>query len=137
VTNIFFEDVVEFEFEHHKCCNKISKIIEVENREEGELSFVFCSDEYLLNINKQFLNHDYFTDIITFSYCEDLIVSGDIFISVDRIKENAIKFKVTFENELLRVMIHGVLHLLGYDDGTTKEKKIMRNMENKYLDFSR
>jgi rRNA maturation RNase YbeY len=82
----------------------------------GEISFIFCNDAYLLEVNRQYLNHDYYTDVITFDYVNNHIISGDIFISVDRVRENAESFGVSFQRELCRVMIHGVLHLLGYDD---------------------
>jgi len=99
-----------------------------------ELSYIFCSDNYLLQINRQYLNHDYFTDIITFdnSTMEKVIV-GDIFISIDRVRENALKFNVPETDELNRVVIHGVLHLLGYNDKTSEEKKKMTIKEDFYL----
>ena len=111
----------------------ISTLIEDQNKEEGELNLVFCSDEYLLEINKKHLNHDYYTDIITFDYSEENKISGDLLISIDRVKENAKTFSVSFIHELNRVVIHGVLHLCGYKDKTEEEKKQMRNLENKYL----
>ena len=100
----------------------------------GELNFVFCSDEYLLNINKQYLNHDTYTDIVTFDSSEDEdVLAGDIFISVDRIRENAGKFGVTERDELHRVIIHGVLHLCGYYDKKKEDKELMTSKENEYL----
>ena len=111
----------------------ISALIEDQNKEEGELSLVFCSDDYLLEVNKKHLNHDYYTDIITFDYSEENKISGDLLISIDRVKENAKTFSVSFMHELNRVVIHGVLHLCGYKDKTEEEKKQMRNLENKYL----
>lgn len=95
----------------------------------GTVNYIFCSDEYLLNINQEHLNHDFYTDIITFQYEKAPNISGDIYISVDRVRDNAGIFKQEFETELKRVMIHGVLHLLGYNDGTEREKKIMRGRE--------
>ncbi len=97
-----------------------------------QLNYIFCSDDYLLDINQRFLNHDYYTDIITFPISKNPIES-DIFISIDRVKDNATDRNITFENELHRVMIHGVLHLLGQADGTEEEKKQMRNSENDAL----
>lgn len=100
------------------------------------LAFVFCSDDALLEINRQFLQHDFYTDIITFDYSvhrNRLVVSGEIFLSIDRIKENADKFKTSFATELHRVMIHGVLHLLGYKDKTPSERKAMRLAEQQAL----
>lgn len=96
----------------------------------GDISIILCSDEYLLSVNKQFLKHDYYTDIITFNYCEGDRVSGDLFISVDSVRENAKTYGATFQEELHRVLIHGVLHLLGYDDHTDAEKVIMKEREN-------
>ena len=98
-----------------------------------DLSFVFCDDMDLLDKNSKYLNLDTLTDILTFDYSENNNISGDIYISIDRVKENAKTYKVTFENELDRVMIHGVLHLLGYKDESEKEQKIMREKEDLYL----
>ena len=111
----------------------IVSTIEKKKRKAGELNFIFCSDEHLLGINKQYLNHDTYTDIITFDYSKEdvnLPVSGDIFISIDRVKENAEKFGKTFENELHRVLIHGTLHLLGYADKTKPAKAEMTRQED-------
>jgi len=99
----------------------------------GEISIIFCSDDYLLKINKKYLNHDYFTDIITFNYNENNTIIGDLFISIDRVKENAKELKVDFNNELYRVIIHGVLHLCGYNDKTQDQQKEIRTKEDEYL----
>jgi rRNA maturation RNase YbeY len=99
----------------------------------GELNFIFCSDDYLLNINKQYLNHNYYTDVITFDYCNQNILSGDIFISLDTVRENSKEYSVSFDNELYRVMIHGVLHLLGFDDKSDIDKVQMKNAEDEAL----
>ncbi len=107
----------------------LSELAETEQKIIGELNYIFCSDEYLLKVNKDHLNHDYYTDVITFDYCENDIISGDIFISVDRIKDNAKTFKKTIENELNRVMAHGLLHLMGYKDKCEEDEKEMREME--------
>lgn len=107
----------------------LEHVIGMKHKFPGDLTFIFCSDEYLLGINKQYLAHDALTDIITFSYNNGHYVSGDIFISVDRIKENAAQYKTTFEDELHRVMAHGVLHLLGYNDKSKTESAEMRKME--------
>jgi probable rRNA maturation factor len=104
----------------------IKSTIELEKKKPGNVNFVFTNDEELLKINQQYLKHSTYTDIITFDYCEGKVVNGDIIISIDRIKENAVKFKVEFEQELHRVMIHGVLHLCGYKDKTDKDSKLMR-----------
>lgn len=100
-----------------------------------KLSYVFCSDDYLLNINRQFLQHDYYTDIITFplSDSESKIVESELYISTDRIADNAKKHKVQFEHELFRVVFHGVLHLIGYNDKTPKQEKAMRAKEEEWL----
>jgi len=111
----------------------ITPILSSEKKIEGDIVLIFCSDEYLLEINKKHLNHDYYTDIITFDYCVEKIVSGDLYISIDRVKENSKTFKQSFTNELTRVVIHGVLHLCGYNDKTEADQKRMRNLENKYL----
>lgn len=101
----------------------------------GELTFVFCSDEYLLDINKQYLNHDTYTDIVTFDSSEEEdVISGDIFISIERIRENAAKFAVSERDELHRVIIHGVLHLCGYYDKKKEDKELMTTKENEYLE---
>lgn len=100
----------------------------------AELSFVFCSDEYLLDINKQYLDHDTYTDIVTFDSSEEEdVIAGDIFISIDRIEENASKFSVAERDELHRVIIHGVLHLCGYYDKKKEDKELMTTKENEYL----
>jgi len=100
----------------------------------SDLSIIFCSDEHLLKINQEYLNHDYYTDIITFDHSDqENQIEGDIFVSIERIKENSTLNNVSFESELHRVIIHGVLHLLGFNDKTSKEKAQMRNLENHYL----
>ena len=99
----------------------------------GELSIIFCCDEYLLDINKKHLNHDFYTDIITFNYNVEKKLNGDLFVSVDRVKDNAILFNENFNVELFRVIIHGVLHLCGFNDKTIDEQKEMRSKENYYL----
>jgi rRNA maturation RNase YbeY len=104
-----------------------------EAKQIGELNFIFCSDNYLHKINLEYLKHDTFTDIITFDYSEGKIINGDIFISIERVKENAKNFNQTIDNELNRVLIHGVLHLLGYKDKTPKDKELMRAKEDFYL----
>ncbi len=96
------------------------------------LNFIFCNDHYLHDLNVKYLNHDTFTDVITFSYSDENI-EGDIFISIDRIRENSNEFGISFNNELYRVMIHGVLHLVGFNDKTSKEKENMTKMENVHL----
>ena len=111
----------------------IAEIIQKEKRLIGHLSYVFTSDNDLLKINKEYLHHDTFTDIITFDYCEAKEIAGEIFISIDRVKENAQKLGVDFEDELHRVIIHGVLHLCGYKDKTKIDSDNMRRLEDKAL----
>ena len=111
----------------------ISSVIRREGAATGEINYVFCSDNYLLDINKKYLDHDYYTDIITFDQSEDNLIAGDIYISVDRVRENAANSTIPFKEELKRVMIHGILHLLGYDDKSEEEKKQMRKKEEACL----
>lgn len=99
----------------------------------GDISVIFCSDNYILDINQRFLQHDYFTDIITFDYSENGRISGDLFISVDSVRENSIEYGTEFEDELHRVIVHGILHLIGYNDHTEEEIRTMRSKENYYL----
>ena len=132
-TTFFFEDISTFELDQDFCGRQIKQLINEEKKETGDISVIFCSDGYLLEMNKKHLNHDYFTDIITFNYVEDDVISGDLFISADRIRENAGKFNVTFLEELYRVILHGILHLVGYNDKTSEEKKVMKDKENYYL----
>ncbi len=111
----------------------ISRVIGSEGALLGSINFIFCDDDYLLGLNRKHLNHDEFTDIITFDYSEGRTLSGDIFISTERVKENAVIFKKGFQKELLRVMAHGVLHLLGYNDKTSKEVSMMRGKEEEKM----
>ena len=111
----------------------IAKNISKENKKVGQLNFIFCSDSYLLEINKKYLNHDFFTDVISFDYTEENRISGDIYISLDRVKENAKEFGYSIKDELHRIIIHGLLHLLGYSDKTPDLKVIMKDKEDFYL----
>ena len=99
----------------------------------GEVAYIFCNDEKILEVNKEYLQHDYFTDIITFDYCEGDKLSGDLFISVDTVRENAIEYGTEFKDELNRVIVHGILHLIGYDDHSDEDIAQMRSKENYYL----
>jgi probable rRNA maturation factor len=132
---IFFErEDIDFQLrKEDKTKDWILKIIEKEDKELIQLTYIFCSDAYLLQINKEYLNHDTYTDIITFPYLSPPHIEGDIFISIDRIKENAQEFNTTFDEELRRVMIHGVLHLCGYPDKTEEEAALMRVKEAEAL----
>jgi probable rRNA maturation factor len=131
----FFSEDVQFEIEHpRKTSRWIKASISTEKAKFQSLNFIFCSDKYLLKINEEYLNHDTLTDIITFDQSEeDGVVQGDIFISIDRIKENSVKFGVDLNDELHRVIIHGVLHLLGYRDKNSSDKTLMREKEDRYL----
>jgi rRNA maturation RNase YbeY len=108
----------------------IAKVLQLEKKQVGQINFLFTNDEEILKKNIQFLKHNTYTDIITFNYCKDKIINGDIIISIDRVKENAEKFKSDFEEELKRVLIHGVLHLCGYNDKKTADTDLMRKKEN-------
>jgi len=130
----FESEAISFELEYPNLVQDwIQHAITNEDKVAGEISYIFCSDEYLHKINLEHLQHDTLTDIITFNYCEDDLINSDIFISLDRVKENAGLFKTSFENELSRVMIHGILHLVGYDDKTDEDKVLMRSKEDFYL----
>lgn len=108
-------------------------VAESHSRRLGEISVIFCPDPYLLEVNRKYLGHDYYTDIITFDYCEDGLLSGDLFISVDTVRENAAFYGVPFDDELHRVIVHGLLHLIGFDDHTEEDVKTMRHEENEAL----
>ena len=111
----------------------LTKIIEQEKQQLSLLNFIFCDDDYLHQINVEYLNHDTLTDIITFPFAEPPIIEGEIYISIPRVRENAVKFETTFENELHRVLAHGVLHLCGYFDKTDEEAQLMREKEEEAL----
>jgi len=111
----------------------INRVIKSEDAFLGNINYIFCEDEYLLKINQKHLNHNTLTDIITFDYSDKLAISGDIFISTERVRDNAGIFNKTFQEELLRVMVHGVLHLLGYNDKTNDELLLMRNKEEEKI----
>lgn len=134
----YFVQDTDFKLKNRLLNNRWLKLVaESEIKRLGDISIIFCSDNYILDVNLKYLNHDYFTDIITFDYCDKNILSGDLFISVDSVRENAIFFEVDFEEELRRVIVHGLLHLIGYDDHTEEEQKIMREKENYYVALRR
>ena len=133
--NIFNENVNKPKLSFPAIKKWIKYTILTFNRKIGDISIIFCTDEYLLIINQTYLNHDYFTDIITFNYNINNIISGDIFISSDTVKINASEFNTTEQEEFLRVIIHGILHLLGFDDQTENEKQEMRKQENIALEI--
>lgn len=128
----FYSEEVEFQLhDSESVASWITSCLEQEVKTVGAISYIFCSDEYLLRINQQHLNHDFYTDVITFDYSEaPPTLSGDIFISIDRVRDNASSLSIEFNNELHRVMIHGVLHLCGYKDHTKTEKAQMRMKED-------
>jgi len=126
----FFEDVKKIDLEVSNDKQWILNCIKKYKKITGSINFIFCSDTYLLEINRKYLNHNYYTDIITFDYCEGDVINGDIYISIDRVEDNSKKFNSVFSIELHRVMIHGVLHLVGLKDSTEEEKLVMRNAEN-------
>lgn len=111
----------------------IETIVASENKNLGEISYIFCDDDYLHNINVQYLNHDTLTDIISFDYTEGDIISGDIFVSIERVRDNANDFNVTFEEELKRVLAHGVLHYCGYKDKSDVDAVVMRSKEDEKI----
>ena len=113
--------------------NWISRVIASEEKKEGEINYIFCDDDYLLNLNEQYLNHDTLTDIISFDYSMGNEIHGDIFISTERVIDNAADFKVSFEEELKRVMVHGVLHYCGYKDKTEEDVALMRSKEDEKI----
>ncbi|MDR2651017.1 MAG: rRNA maturation RNase YbeY [Prevotellaceae bacterium] len=130
----FFTEDISFDLKNkRKIRHWITDAVESENRNVGDINFIFCSDNYLLEINQKYLNHDYLTDVITFDFCEGNKISGDIFISIDTVRANSVEYKQLFENELRRVMIHGILHLCLYNDSTKSEIALMRSKENIYL----
>jgi probable rRNA maturation factor len=124
----------EFTLENEEAIsNWISNVIKSEHKKEGEINYIFCNDEYLLQINQEHLQHDYYTDIISFDYTIGNEISGDMFISIDRVKENAVEFNVSFEEELKRVLVHGVLHYCGYSDKSEADELLMRSKEDEKL----
>ena len=128
---ITFNSETSFTLKNQKKLVKwIGDVISSEGFQVGEINYIFCDDSYLNKINQEFLNHDTFTDIISFDYTLGKEVGGDIFISIERVLENAEKFNEVFENELHRVMIHGILHFIGYKDKTKKDKILMRTKED-------
>jgi probable rRNA maturation factor len=131
----FFSEKTRFKLKNpRKTASWIKSVIKAEDKALISLNYIFCSDEHLRGINVEYLNHKTYTDIITFNYNPSKAeIEGEIYISIDRVKENAEKFKVEFEIELHRVIIHGVLHLIGYNDKTKTQKSLMREKEDSYL----
>lgn len=136
---LFYEDIQPLKLRKNHIKKYIKLLINSELKKAGDITVIFCSDKYLLDVNIQYLKHNYYTDIITFNYVEGNIISGDLFVSVERVIENANKFKTSWLKELYRVIFHGLLHLTGYNDKTPEESIVIRKMEDKYLsevDFS-
>ena len=132
----YFTEDSDFVFKGKLLNNRWLKMVaESEIKRVGDISIIFCSDNYILDVNVKYLQHDYFTDIITFEYCEGEKLSGDLFISIDSVRENARYYGSEFEDELNRVIVHGLLHLIGYDDHTEEDQKIMRSKEDYYLEL--
>ena len=133
---VIFNYETDFQLENESKYEEwIDAIVEPEDKEPGEINYIFCDDAYLHNINMQFLEHDTLTDIISFDYCIGDLISGDIFISIERVKDNAQDFDVSFDNELLRVMAHGVLHYCGYKDKTEEDAQLMRAKEKEKMNM--
>ena len=131
---ISFNYETEFELTNEKQISDwLNKVIISENKKEGDINYIFCDDEYLVEINQQYLDHDTLTDIISFDYSVGNELHGDIFISVERVRENAEEFNVSFEEELQRVLVHGVLHYCGYKDKSEADELIMRNKEDEKI----
>jgi len=135
VNNIefFFVDIQPISIDFKSVRKYVNKLIINELKQSGNISIIFCSDDYLLEVNKQYLNHDYYTDIITFDYVEENIISGDLYISINRVKENSEIYENQYVTEIYRVIFHGILHLVGYKDKTEDDKKLMTDVENFYL----
>ncbi len=130
----FLENNIKFKLKNkRKIKHWITSVILIRKKKTGSINFIFCDDEYILLTNRKYLNHDYYTDIITFDYTEQEILNGDIFISIDTVKSNSKKYNTSFDNELNRVLIHGILHLCGLKDKSNREKDDMRRAEDKAL----
>ncbi len=132
---MFFNETDFKTEEYEDWKNWIESSVKKEGFETDKINYIFCNDDYLLQINIQYLQHDYFTDVIGFQYSDGKKLSGDIYISIDRVSENAIDNSVSFDQELARVMIHGILHFMNYKDKTEKDAAKMRKAEDKYLAY--
>lgn len=132
----YFNEDIKFDFNQRLSNNRWLKFVAgSELKTLGNVNIIFCSDNYILDVNMQYLQHDYFTDIITFDYCEGKTLSGDLFISIDSVRENSVFYGTEFRDELNRVIVHGILHLVGYDDHSDEDIKLMRSKEDYYLSF--
>lgn len=131
----FYQKETKFNLQYKAIVKKwIKGIVEASGKRVGDINIIFCDDESLLEINKQFLNHNYYTDIITFDYCEGVTISGELYISVDTVEANAKEYDVSFRDEMHRVIIHGILHLIGFDDHSEQQTAQMREQEDLALD---
>lgn len=134
----YFNEDISFQLKGKVLNNRWLKLVcESEIKQLAQVNIIFCSDNYILDVNVKYLHHDYFTDIITFDYCEKDKISGDLFISIDSVKDNAEHYKVDFNEELDRVMVHGILHLIGYDDHSPEDIDVMRAKENYYIELKK
>ncbi|MEC5394130.1 rRNA maturation RNase YbeY [Bergeyella sp. RCAD1439] len=133
--NYFFEAIDQIPLAENTT-SWLENIIFSENKKPGKINYIFCDDDYLLQVNRTYLQHDYYTDIITFDYSKGKTISGDIFVSLPRISDNATTLSETFDQELRRVLAHGILHLCGYKDKTEDEQKEMRGKEDFYLSIN-
>ncbi|MCQ2171875.1 MAG: rRNA maturation RNase YbeY [Bacteroidales bacterium] len=132
----YFNEDIKFDFNQRLSNNRWLKFVAgSELKTLGNVNIIFCSDNYILDVNMQYLQHDYFTDIITFDYCEGKTLSGDLFISIDSVRENSVFYGTEFRDELNRVIVHGILHLVGYDDHSDEDIILMRSKEDYYLSF--
>ena len=129
----FAEDISMPEINEDKISSWVEEVVQSYGFQLGDISYIFCSDEYILKVNVEYLEHDYYTDIITFDYTEEKIIAGDLFISLDTVKSNAEQFGQKFDTELHRVIIHGILHLCGLKDKSPEDEKLMREAEDKAL----
>jgi rRNA maturation RNase YbeY len=130
----YYTEDIAFPFKEKRLTSRWLKFVaESESKRLGDVAVIFCSDNYILDVNIKYLQHDYYTDIITFDYCEGNRLSGDLFISIDSVRENASFYGTEFPDELNRVIVHGLLHLIGYDDHTEEDIAVMRAKENYYL----
>ena len=134
LVNFFYKKKEKLLFNKDHVRLWLKDVIKKENKKLGCVNFIYCSDGYLLDLNKTYLKHNDLTDVITFNFSEnEKTIEGDVYISTDRVRENSKKFSETFVSELLRTMIHGVLHLMGHNDKKTKDKELMRGLEDEFL----
>ena len=130
----FFYDRINYRIKRSKeVRNLIEKVIRKANKVPGDLNFIITNDKIVRKLNIEYLDHNYFTDVIAFDYSENVVLNGEVYISIDTVKKNAVKYKVSLNSEIIRVIIHGTLHLCGIDDKSSEEKNIMRELEDKWI----